>query len=135
MDLEDAVAPSQKVESRSHIVHALNSWGREAKCERLVRINPVGSGLEAGDLAAILQAKVLPDGIVIPKVESSQHVKWVENEIVRLLGKDRAEPLILIALIESVLGMIHIREISTSSSRLRALIFGADDYRASVGAV
>jgi len=78
---------------------------------------------------------MLPDGLVVPKVESAEQLQWVDAQLVRILGADRARPLILIALVESVEGMINIREIARSSKRLRALIFGADDYRASVGAM
>ena len=65
MDLEDGVALNRKAEARATIAAALRDldFGRS---ERLVRINPVGSGLEHDDLAAVLPYR--PDGIVIPKV-------------------------------------------------------------------
>ena len=45
-DLEDAVAPSAKVEARDKIAWALNNldWGRKTRC---VRINDVTPGLRA----------------------------------------------------------------------------------------
>ena len=134
MDLEDAVAHNQKEAARGFVVDALNSW-KEARAERLVRINPIGSGLELADIESILAARILPDGLVVPKVESAAQLEWVDAQLVRILGADRAKDLILIALIESVEGMINIGEISRASKRLRAFIFGADDYRASVGAI
>ena len=94
-----------------------------------------GSGFETADLETILSAQQLPDGLVIPKVESAAQLQWVDQQLERILGAERARPLILIALIESVEAMINIREIALSSPRLRAFIFGADDYRASVGAM
>lgn len=54
----------------------------------------------------VLSAKILPDGIVIPKVESAQHVEYVDAALVRLLGAERAKDIIIIALIESVEGMV-----------------------------
>ena len=65
MDLEDGVALSQKAAARATIRAALGEldFGRS---EKLVRLNPYGSGLEADDLAATLDAR--PDGYVLPKV-------------------------------------------------------------------
>ena len=67
MDMEDGVAVNHKVEVRQTIIAALQSldFGRS---ERLVRINAVGSGLEAADLEAVpAGAHVHPDGVVLPK--------------------------------------------------------------------
>jgi len=156
MDLEDAVALDAKPEARKHIVTALNTWGssssaaaspaqaqvasRGSDTERLVRINPVGSGLELADLETILSASTvsLPDGIVVPKVESAEQLRWVDTQMTRLLaGREQpSAPLILIALVESVQGVVNVASIASAvPQRLRGLIFGADDYRASVGAV
>ena len=49
------------------------------RAERLARINPVGSGLEADDLRAALEGR--PDGIVIPKVESGDAIRWAGAQI------------------------------------------------------
>jgi citrate lyase subunit beta-like protein len=113
MDLEDAVAENKKAEARGNIVAALNGWPN-AKAERLVRINPVGSGFELDDIRTILTASLLPDGIVLPKVESAEHVQWLDAQIVRGVGRERAKDIIIIALIESVEGMV--REKSTKQS-------------------
>jgi citrate lyase subunit beta-like protein len=69
-------------------------------------------------------------------VESAAQLQWVDEQINRLLGKEKGDGLILIALVESVQGMVRVAEIASAvPHRLRGLIFGADDYRASVGAV
>lgn len=123
---------NQKVEARKNIVEALTSL----KCgntERLVRINQVGSGLETADIEAVLSGPVLPDGIVLPKVESPEHLQWLDAYIEKKLGTD--SPLCIIALIESATAMLRLGDITRSSKRLVALIFGADDYAADVGAV
>src|SRR3974377_278758 len=74
MDIEDGVAANRKAEARSTILQALQTldFGRS---ERLVRINPVSSGLEVEDLRSVLPGH--PDGIVIPKVREASQVKWV----------------------------------------------------------
>ena len=45
--------------------------------ECAVRVNSVDSGLVEDDLNAVLTGKVLPQVIMLPKVESSDHVQWV----------------------------------------------------------
>jgi citrate lyase beta subunit len=103
--------------------------------ERLVRINPVGSGLESADLAAVLPAR--PDGIVVPKVSTSEAVAWVSEQI-GIIERDRgweAGTVRLLAIVETALGVVNLREIAGADPRLEALIFGAEDLAGDVGAV
>lgn len=44
-----------------------------------VRINAVDSGLAGEDLDEILKAERLPDTLMLPKVESVQHIQWVRQ--------------------------------------------------------
>jgi citrate lyase beta subunit len=53
--------------------------------EKLVRINPVESGMADEDLHAVLPGH--PDGVVIPKVGSAEQVRWVSA---RLAEAERA---------------------------------------------
>ncbi len=57
MDLEDGVALSRKAEARVAVVEALRALDFGGR-ERLVRINPVGSGLETADLEAVVPANL-----------------------------------------------------------------------------
>src|SRR5574340_1072425 len=99
LDIEDGVALNRKAEARATIADVLGDldFGRS---ERLVRINPVGSGLENDDLAAVLPAH--PDGIVIPKVGSPGQVQWVSAQLGRAEKVYGWEPggIILLATIE-----------------------------------
>ena len=63
MDLEDGVALNRKTEGRATIAATLRdlSFGRS---ERVVRINPIGSGLERDDLAAMRSHH--PDSLMLP---------------------------------------------------------------------
>jgi citrate lyase beta subunit len=118
--------------------------------EWLVRINPVGSGFETDDLNAVLYGKGiststdskavpprrLPDGIVLPKVESAEHVKWLDHSVPRTLHTPNGQSLPFILLIESAKAVLNLKEIVTAvPNRTVALIFGADDYTADIGAV
>lgn len=133
MDMEDGVAFNRKAAARDMIVQALNTldFGRS---ERLARINPVGSGMETVELNAVLPAH--PDGIVIPKVENGDQIRWassliagVERQYAWTIGE-----IILIAIVESALGIINLREIASADPRLRSLIFGAEDLAGDIGA-
>ena len=133
LDMEDGVALARKAVARQTIVQALQSvdFGR---AERLVRINAVDSGFEADDLAATLPAR--PDGVVIPKVERPEHVRWVSERIDEVERKNHWEPgaIRLLVLIETARGVVNLREIAASDERLDALIFGAYDMAGSLGA-
>ena len=138
LDMEDGTALNRKAEARRTIAAALRDldFGRS---ERLARINAVGSGLEEADLAAVIGAgpQVRPDGIVTPKLESPEQVKWVCSQI------DAAEArygwpaggIALLIQIESALGVVHIQSIVSADPRIQAVIFGAEDFAASIGAL
>jgi citrate lyase beta subunit len=133
LDLEDGVAFDQKLQARENVARALQSM--QFNSERLARINAVGSGLEAVDLAAIVPAK--PDGIVIPKVADAAQVQWVSAQIAQI---ERAQgwnvgEIYLLAMIESARGIVNLKEIAGADARLQALIFGAEDFAADVGAI
>ncbi len=133
MDLEDGVALSQKDAARGTIRAALAEldFGRS---EKLVRLNPFGSGLEAADLAATLDGR--PDGYVLPKVQSAEAVRWLDEQ---LSAAERARgwpagSLALIAIVESALGVLNLREICAATPRLQAIVFGGEDLAADLGA-
>ena len=124
MDLEDGVALNRKAEARSTIATALHDldFGRS---ERVVRVNPIGSGLEHADLNAVLPHH--PDSLMLPKVEHAEQVQWVSQQ---LAGTD----IRLLVIIETARGVVNLREIAVASDRLDALIFGAEDLAGDIGA-
>lgn len=134
MDLEDGTALSKKAEARAVIARAVKEldFGRAECC---IRINSVGSGFERDDLAAALAAR--PDTIVVPKVESAEQVRWVSGEIESYelahglpLGGIR-----MLVGVETARGILDLKEIAGADTRLEAIIFGGEDFAASVGAV
>jgi citrate lyase beta subunit len=133
MDLEDGVAASQKAAARETVRRALATFDF-GRSERLVRINSVGSGLEAADLAETISGK--PDGIVLPKVEQAAAIAWLDEQIT---GAERAQSwtageMAIIAIVETARGIINLGEICAASPRLQALIFGAEDLAADIDA-
>ncbi|GAB4547998.1 MAG: CoA ester lyase [Anaerolineales bacterium] len=132
MDMEDGAAVNKKAEARATIVKALQELDF-GKSEKLARINAVGSGWEAEDIQSVLPQR--PDGIVIPKVESYDQIEWaaalIEAEELKR-GWALNSIRILIG-IETAKGILNLKEIA-AHPRLDALIFGGEDFAASVGA-
>jgi citrate lyase beta subunit len=134
MDIEDAVAFNRKNAARETIAAALRelNFGR---AERLVRINPVGSGMEEDDLRAVLDAR--PDGIVLPKVGDVEAVRWVSARLAEAELEQGLplESIALLGLIETARGVVNVKDIASCDPRLQALIFGAEDLAGDIGAV
>ena len=132
MDMEDGVALNRKAEARSTIATALQTvdFGRS---ERLARINAIGSGFEAEDLAVVLPAR--PDGIVIPKVESAEQIRLVAERIAHYETTNGWETgsIGILVVVETARGIVNLASIA-ASDRLQGIIFGAEDFAGDIGA-
>ena len=133
MDMEDGVAVNKKAEARAVIAQAMRelNFGNSERC---IRINSIGSGLEKYDLVAALATN--PDSIVVPKIESAGQVKWVSDHIetYELSGNLKLGSIRLLIGVETAKGILNLKEIAEADKRLEAIIFGAEDFAASVGA-
>jgi citrate lyase beta subunit len=132
MDMEDGVAANKKAEARHMIAKALQELDF-GKSEKLARINAVGSGLEKDDIQAVLPYH--PDGIVIPKLEEPGQIQWA-HETIEAAELEYGWPVNSIRIlvdVETPKGILNLKDIA-SHTRLDALIFGGEDYAASVGA-
>jgi citrate lyase beta subunit len=134
MDMEDGVAMNKKAEARAIIAQAMKelNFGTSERC---IRINSIGSGMEKYDLAAALTTN--PDAIVVPKIESAEQVKWVSDHIEthELSTNKNIGTVRLLVGVETAKGILNLKEIAEADKRLEAIIFGGEDYAASVGAV
>jgi citrate lyase subunit beta-like protein len=133
MDMEDGVAITRKVEARAVIAQAMKDLDFGSS-ERCIRINSIGSELEAYDLVAALAAH--PDAIVVPKIESAEQVKWVTERIEAFeqTSNLNSGSIRLLVGVETAKGILNLKEIAESDRRLEAIIFGAEDFAASIGA-
>lgn len=133
MDMEDGVAVTHKVEARAVIAQAMKELAFEGS-ERCIRINSIGSGLEKYDLVAALATE--PDTIVVPKIETAEQVKWVSDHIeaFELSSGNNLGSIRLLVGVETAKGILNLKEIAEADKRLEAIIFGAEDYAASIGA-
>ncbi|GAC1376288.1 MAG: CoA ester lyase [Ktedonobacteraceae bacterium] len=134
LDLEDAVAPNEKVNARAKVASSLKTldWGKKT---RAVRINDLESQYAYQDIISVVEeAGEYLDVLIVPKVKSARDVWWVDvllSQIEKRLQLTRR--IKLEVLIEEVEAMLNVVEIARASSRLEALIFGPADYSASQG--
>ncbi len=134
LDLEDAVAPGDKVQARKNIIEALNDidWRGLGKTIS-IRINGIDTHYMYRDVVDILeQAGHRLDTILIPKVGTPGDVYMVDamvSQIEEAMGITNR--IGIEALIETTLGMANVEAIATSSKRLEAMHFGVADYAAS----
>ena len=134
LDLEDAVAPSDKDAARANIVQALNDVDWKGKTVT-VRINGLDTHYCYRDVLALVEkgGEAL-DAIMIPKVGTAADVYAIDMLISQAsLHVGRKKMIGLEVIIETVLGLTNIDAIAGSSSRLESLHFGAADYAASQG--
>ncbi len=133
-DLEDAVAPPDKIKARANIIQALNDIDWKAKGKTIsIRINGLDTHYMYRDVVEVLeQAGQHVDTILVPKVGVPADLYTVET-MVSQIEEACALPhrIGMEALIETALGMANVEAIAAAPGRLEALHFGVADYAAS----
>jgi citrate lyase subunit beta/citryl-CoA lyase len=134
LDLEDAVAPSEKRPARRKIIDALNGldWGRTTRC---VRVNDLTTEYAYEDIIEVVEgAGRNLDVIMLPKAMSAADVQFVDK-LLSMMEKKLGLPhrIGIDVLIEEVEAMMNVEAIAASTPRLECLIFGMGDYSASQG--
>ncbi|MEP7294245.1 MAG: CoA ester lyase, partial [Chloroflexota bacterium] len=134
MDLEDGVALNNKPAARETVRAALREVDF-GKSERLVRLNPLDSVFHRDDFFATIDGQ--PDGYVLPKVQSAADLRAVDDWLSAAERERGWEvgKIALLAIVETAMGVVNLREIASSSPRLQALIFGAEDLAGDMGAI
>ncbi|XP_056637509.1 citramalyl-CoA lyase, mitochondrial-like isoform X1 [Diorhabda sublineata] len=142
LDCEDGVALNKKDEARYTIRESLNRLIPDIKnkTDIGVRINSVDSEICEKDLEVCLSGNYLPHTILLPKVEDSGQLHWFSDCIDKYI-KQR-DKINLIIFLESAKAFINISEICKTLVTLadkqkiipNSLVFGSDDYCASIGA-
>jgi len=119
IDLEDAVAESQKVIAREQVLKALKT---RYKAETVVRVNDPTTPEGAADMKAIARSGC--DAVLLPKVETPREVR---DAHLRLAAAGAPSHLALWAMIETPLAVLHVEEIAFSSPHLKCLVMGTSD--------
>ena len=138
LDLEDSVAPADKVPSRAAVVAAL---GRPRECLLYVRVNAPSTPYCYGDLVATVQKGV--DGVVVPKIESAADlhaIDWLLASLERERGIAEGA-LDLLPQIETAAGVQRVDRILQARNlrpyrgpwRVKRVCFGAGDYANDLG--
>ncbi len=129
LDLEDAVAPAKKREARFLVRHALLAHDFLG-AERMVRINQLPQGLEDLNYCIPYYANL----ILIPKCESGDQVKQVDEEMHRIMDESATDRDVwLMPIIESALGVVKAFEIASACPSVAAMAIGLEDYTADLG--
>ena len=135
IDLEDAVAPAEKEQSRAVVAQSLRDGGWGTKT-RAVRVNDVRTGWAYRDVVDVVeQAGEWLDTIVLPKVSGPLDVAWLDlllSQIEQATGL-AAGRIGIEAQIEDAAGLAAVNAIAAASPRLQALVFGPADFMASLG--
>lgn len=133
IDLEDAVPPAQKRQTRKGVSQKLRETpGRKI----IVRLNGIDTLEFEPDLAAVTGPNL--SGLLVPKIESAGDIDRIHKAMV---GAESAAGLEagtvpLIALIETAKGVDNVTQIAaaqTEPARLYTMAFGAADYTLDLG--
>lgn len=128
LDLEDAIAMARKDEARAMALPAFAAPA-EGGAARVLRVNSLRSLEGLKDMVALSEGAAAPEALMLPKVTSPEEVAWVDD-----LLSEIAAPTTLMVIIETARGLEAAPEIATASPRLVALLFGAADLSAELGA-
>ena len=129
IDLEDAVAPSAKVDARKNACEAAGS-GAFGNRQVVIRANGLGTNWGYDDIVAA--SKSGASAILLPKVESADMLRQTESI---LSANGAPDSIALWCMIETPRGALHVEEISTASKRIRCLVMGTSDLAKDLGAV
>lgn len=130
IDLEDAVVPDAKPAAREAVTELLSDDEFRADCraadaELCVRLSRADPAADADALAA---ADEPPDSVMLAKASSADAV----DETAELLA-DHDLPTRVLALVESARGVVNAVALADHPAT-DALLFGAEDFAADVGA-
>lgn len=121
LDLEDAVAPDQKIAARDQVAAAVKAGGFGNR-EVVIRINALSTAWGRDDLVAAAAAQ--PAAICVPKMESAEQVR----EVAAALDACNASKDIGIwAMLETPLGILNAAQIASAHSRMKVLVMGTSD--------
>ena len=134
LDLEDSVAPNEKVAARAKVVAAIRDgqWDDRVLC---VRVNAWDTEWTYGDIIEVVgNAGLRLDEIMLPKVQTAAEVIAMDLLLTQV-EKNCGLPVGHIGIeaqIETARGLINVDEICGASRRLETIIFGPADFAASI---
>ncbi len=134
LDLEDAVAPSDKDMARKNAIEAINDldWGEKTVS---VRINAADTQYMYRDVVDLMeQAGERLDLLMMPKVDNAKDVYALDMLCTQIeWAKGREKRVGFEHIMETAQGLRNIYEIAAASPRNESLHFGVADFAASMG--
>ena len=133
LDLEDSIAPDQKVAARGITRDMLNARKPDQKI--YIRINAFDTDLTLGDLAAVMPGR--PDGIVLPKCAGAADVNKLAlylDAFEAASGIGQGATRIVPVATETARAVMKLFDFENISPRLWGMMWGAEDLAASLGA-
>jgi len=134
LDLEDAVAPTDKEQARRNVIAGLLEYDWQERGKTVcVRINGIDTHYMYRDVIDVVeQAGHRLDTILIPKVGVPADVYLVDALLTQIeVAKGLSQRIGIDVLIETALGMANVEAIAQASRRLEAMHFGVADFAAS----
>ena len=130
LDLEDAVAPTEKDSARARLAAAVASVGR-AGARVFVRINAQPELMERDAQAA---ARAGAFGLLVPKVREPQQLQELARLLDRVERESSLQQVVLVPMIEDAGAVLDARRIAIAVPRIYALITGGEDLATSLAA-
>jgi len=129
LDLEDAVAPQDKVEARRNAIEAIREldW---SGCTISVRINGLDTPWCYRDVVEVVEeAGGRLETLLVPKVGKAEDVHFVATLLSQIEADKGLERIGLSVLVETAVGMANVESIAQACpERLEALVFGQGDF-------
>ena len=132
LDLEDAVAPENKVKARALAREFLKEKHPQAVW---IRINAVGSADYRAELTDI--AAAAPAGLVVPKPDAPDDLRILDRDLVEIEkahGLPQGGIKVIPVVTETPLAVLNLMDYRVPPPRLAALAWGAEDLSAALGA-
>ena len=133
LDLEDSIAPDEKVGARRTVREMLDARNPSQKI--YIRVNALDTGMTLGDLAAVMPGR--PDGIVLPKCAGAADVNRLSlylDAFEAAAGIEHGATRIVTVATETARAVLKLLDFENMSPRLWGMMWGAEDLAASLGA-
>jgi citrate lyase subunit beta / citryl-CoA lyase len=133
LDLEDSIAPDEKVGARRTVREMLDARNPSQKI--YIRVNALDTDMTLGDLAAVMPGR--PDGIVLPKCAGAADVNRLSLYLDAFEAASNIEQgatRIVTVATETARAVLKLLDFENMSPRLWGMMWGAEDLAASLGA-
>ena len=132
LDLEDAVALTEKDAARLLVRHALETLDFMGTTV-FVRVNGADTPFFEEDLRAVVPAR--PDGIRLPKTDGAEDVLRADA-LIRRIEREAGLPegsVAIQAMVETARSLLHAYDVASASPRVSGISIGGQDFAADLG--